>query len=273
MNNQYTKSEKGQLLEYKKYHYAYKIINLINGKYYFGIHSTDDLNDGYSGSGLRLHEAYRKYGKNNFKKEILQFFYTRQDASNYEKELVTEEEVNSDNCYNLIIGGDNGFCTAFKGKHHKEETKKLVSKKLTISDDMLVIKRRMMHKDGIKKSIKIKDIPKYEKDGWILGASNSSYTYTQEEYLNILKSQKKERLKKEYKIQCLKQQQKNKIHTVLLNIAKDPNIILTSFGWNKIISNLLKNEGIIINSNIKRFIINHCPEFFQYKEVYNKKKL
>ena len=46
----------------KKYHYFYKITNVINNHYYYGIHSTDDLNDGYMGSGTRLHYAYKKYG-------------------------------------------------------------------------------------------------------------------------------------------------------------------------------------------------------------------
>ena len=30
----------------RKYHYLYKITNLVNNKYYYGIHSTDNLEDG-----------------------------------------------------------------------------------------------------------------------------------------------------------------------------------------------------------------------------------
>ena len=33
-----------------KYHYFYKITNLLNNKYYYGVHSTNDLNDQYMGS-------------------------------------------------------------------------------------------------------------------------------------------------------------------------------------------------------------------------------
>ena len=43
----------------KQYHFIYKTINLISGKYYIGMHSTDDLEDGYMGSGNCLRLAIR----------------------------------------------------------------------------------------------------------------------------------------------------------------------------------------------------------------------
>lgn len=44
----------------KKYNYFYKITNNINNHYYYyGIHSTDNINDGYMGSGYRLQYAYK----------------------------------------------------------------------------------------------------------------------------------------------------------------------------------------------------------------------
>lgn len=270
MQNQYTKSTNG-LLEYKKYHYFYKITNLINGKYYYGIHSTDNLDDAYKGSGIRLNEAYNKYGIDNFEKEILKYFDTRQKASEYEKKIVTEEEVNSDNCYNLTTGGDKGICNAFKNKHHKEETKKIISKKLTIPDDKLIIKRRMMNKDGIRKSVKIDDIDMYIKEGWKLGGANSSYVHTKQEYLNILKEKKRKRIEKENEIRYLNELENRRIHDVLLKISLDDTISLAKFGWNKIVIEILKKENINITSNIRRFITNKCPEFFENKEVYNKK--
>ena len=48
--------------------YFYKITNKINRKYYFGVHSTEDINDGYMGSGTVLAKAYKKYGIQNFEK-------------------------------------------------------------------------------------------------------------------------------------------------------------------------------------------------------------
>ena len=90
----------------KKYHYFYKITNNINDHFYYGIHSTDNLNDDYMGSGVRLRHAYKKYGIENFSKEILKFFDSREAAADYELEIVTEELVRDENCYNLIIGGE-----------------------------------------------------------------------------------------------------------------------------------------------------------------------
>ena len=67
-----------------KYHYFYKITNNLNGHFYYGVHNTNDLNDGYMGSGTRLHYAYKKYGIENFTKEILKFFDTSKEAFEYE---------------------------------------------------------------------------------------------------------------------------------------------------------------------------------------------
>lgn len=94
----------------KKYHYFYKITNNINNHYYYGIHSTDDLDDGYMGSGTRLKYAYEKYGIENFTKEILKFFDTREELAKYESEIVTESLVTDNNCYNISLGGEK-LCT------------------------------------------------------------------------------------------------------------------------------------------------------------------
>lgn len=88
-----------------KYHYFYKITNLINNHFYYGVHNTNNLDDGYMGSGTRLHYAYKKYGIENFSKEILKFFDTAKEAFEYEAEIVTEELVKDYNCYNIKNGG------------------------------------------------------------------------------------------------------------------------------------------------------------------------
>lgn len=76
--------------------------------FYYGIHSTNEINDGYLGSGRHLSIDKKKYGKDFFKKDILKFFNSREEASEYEKNIVTEELVRNNNCYNIKIGGDYG---------------------------------------------------------------------------------------------------------------------------------------------------------------------
>lgn len=92
----------------KKHNLVYKTVNLINSKFYIGKHSTDHLNDGYLGSGLLLKAAIRIYGKENFKREILHDLSTSYKAANIERELITEELLLNDQCYNIALGGTGG---------------------------------------------------------------------------------------------------------------------------------------------------------------------
>jgi hypothetical protein len=83
----------------------YKITNKINNKYYIGKHQTKNINDNYMGSGKLLKRAIKKYGIENFKKEILHVFETEEEMNIKEKELV----VISEDTYNLCEGGQGGF--------------------------------------------------------------------------------------------------------------------------------------------------------------------
>jgi hypothetical protein len=92
----------------KKFNYFYRVENLINGKFYFGVHSTNNLEDKYLGSGKRISYAIKKYGKNNFQKEILESFETFKKALDYEEFIVSEELLKDPSCYNLMKGGKGG---------------------------------------------------------------------------------------------------------------------------------------------------------------------
>jgi len=109
------------------YHIIYKTTNIINGKWYIGVHSTDDLNDGYLGSGVRLLQSVSKYGEENFTREILYFFDTREAAFNKEKEIITEDIVNDRQSYNMCIGGNGGvgkLIPTDETRHKMSETRK-----------------------------------------------------------------------------------------------------------------------------------------------------
>lgn len=87
------------------YHTVYKTTNLVNGKIYIGKHSTNDLNDSYFGSGRLLKDALNKYGKDNFKKEILSTHDTDLLAYSAEEKILTEEFIAGNQNYNLCVGG------------------------------------------------------------------------------------------------------------------------------------------------------------------------
>lgn len=90
------------------YHYLYKTTNLLNSTYYYGIHSTGNLEDGYLGSGKYLRNSIRKYGKENFKREILEFFDNRIDLAKAEENIITESMLKDKYCMNIKYGGDYG---------------------------------------------------------------------------------------------------------------------------------------------------------------------
>jgi hypothetical protein len=89
----------------KKYNYLYSITSKFNGKFYIGMHSTDNLEDGYFGSGRKLLSEIKKYGKDRYDLEILEFFNSREELIEKEKEVVNNELVNNWFCLNLIEGG------------------------------------------------------------------------------------------------------------------------------------------------------------------------
>jgi hypothetical protein len=91
------------------YFYLYQTTNLINGKIYVGVHKTSNLEDGYMGSGKVLNLAIEKYGIENFRRDILEFFDTAKEMFAKEKEIVTEEFLLREDTYNLKHGGFGGF--------------------------------------------------------------------------------------------------------------------------------------------------------------------
>jgi len=109
----------------KKYNFTYKTTNLINQKYYYGCHSTDEpITDGYIGSGKILYRAIEKYGIENFRCDWIENYRTKEEMFLAEKDILTQKIVEDRQCYNLRPGGSGG---GIIGRKITEETRKRMS--------------------------------------------------------------------------------------------------------------------------------------------------
>lgn len=114
------------------YNFVYKTTNNLNGDYYYGVHSTNNLDDGYMGSGVRINRSINKYGKENFTREIVQFFSNVKCAFSLEMAIVTPELIEDPHCLNLATGGFGGYVP---GHNHSEETKQKMRHSHNMSDN------------------------------------------------------------------------------------------------------------------------------------------
>ena len=104
-------------------YYIYRITNKVNNKTYIGQHKYKKLNDRYMGSGILLAKAKRKYGFENFEKEIL---YSRiqykETADAMERFAIAKERALGKAEYNIADGGEGSA-----GFHHTDETRRRLS--------------------------------------------------------------------------------------------------------------------------------------------------
>lgn len=120
----------------KNIYIVYETTNLINGKYYIGVHNLSRVD--YLGSGKLLKLAIKKYGRSNFIRETIKEFHNEKDAYDYENFIVDDKMVYNRNCYNITIGG--GIPPTLKGKDHpfynktrsKEHCKRISESKIGV---------------------------------------------------------------------------------------------------------------------------------------------
>jgi group I intron endonuclease len=91
----------------EKIHYVYIITNLLNNHQYVGDRSVYNVDqDEYFGSGTLLKRKIKEYGRENFKKEILEFFKTRDEASIAQEKYIRLFKTHvSQGGYNLTWNG------------------------------------------------------------------------------------------------------------------------------------------------------------------------
>ena len=112
------------------YRYIYKITctqGTWKNYFYFGQHTTKNLNDGYKGCGTKLRCYYKKYPE-DFIKEIISFHNTQEELNEAEYDII-HPYLNDPMCLNISEGGWGGSHPAWnKGMSPSQESKIKMSK-------------------------------------------------------------------------------------------------------------------------------------------------
>ena len=186
------------------YYYIYKITctkGSFKDKFYFGQHTTTNLDDGYKGSGKKLQNYYKTY-PNDYIKEIICFCNDSDELGKKEYEII-HPWINNEMCLNIVEGGKQstwnkgkkgvysqetinkmrkarlGKESGIKGKHLSAQTKQILSEKCSgwkwMNDGQRLIQ------------VKIEDVDNYIKNGYKLGILQ----YNEEHNKKISESLKK----------------------------------------------------------------------------------
>lgn len=107
----------------------YKTINLVNGKQYIGRDSNNNPN--YYGSGPGIIDAIKKYGKENFKKEIIEVCSSHEELIKREEYWLNYYDAGSNrmfyNMNNNAFGSGKGKNSPMFGRKLSDETRKRIS--------------------------------------------------------------------------------------------------------------------------------------------------
>jgi hypothetical protein len=167
-------------------HYIYKTICNVTKRYYIGMHSTSNLEDGYLGSGKRLRYSIRKYGKENHTKEILEFLSTREKLVIRESEIVNKILLTDKLCMNLKEGGQGGFVNLKAVKKGREKTDKILFEKYG-KDFRKLISKKYQQSITKEERVRINDKIKktQEKNGFDYGSTFRGKKHKEESKNNI----------------------------------------------------------------------------------------
>lgn len=181
-----------------KHFIVYKTTNLINNRFYIGVHAQigDPMEfDGYFGSGVAIRKAVEKNGEDKFTRETLFVFDDAQSAYDKEAEIVNDEFLLEYGgiCYNMKHGGIGAICVDGErnpmfgktgnqhprfGTTHTDDTKSKMSEKAKLRcengewmDKMIKDRtgRTVVHNETEERSVKSEELESLLTDGWVLG--------------------------------------------------------------------------------------------------------
>jgi hypothetical protein len=143
----------------KKYHYIYRTTCLVTGRFYVGMHSTDNLDDGYLGSGKVLWYSRQKYGDEQHSKEIIEMCPTREALKLREKEIVNEQLLADPLNINLKYGGEGGG--KIWNADHAAKFHKAGHKAMTEAKDLSAAAKKAWsnNRESMLKAIRKKSVP------------------------------------------------------------------------------------------------------------------
>ena len=133
----------------KKLHFIYKITHTKSGKFYIGMHSTFDMDDGYMGSGKLIVASVKKHGEAKHTKEILEYAKSRKGLVQLESEIVNENILSDKLCLNMKTGGHGGFA----GEKHKKKFIAAGKRKRKFNQKKRRIKKRIATRKAKKRKL------------------------------------------------------------------------------------------------------------------------
>jgi group I intron endonuclease len=217
----------------------YKITNTVTGKIYIGKDKKNNPN--YYGSGVKIKDAIKKYGKSSFQKDILEHCSTNVELNN--REIFWIEYYNATNPeigYNISTGGDGG--DNFTNHYNKESYRSKIKLAAISSNSKL----KEIHRENAKNLWKNKEY----RDKVI---TNQKKSINDPEYKESFKKKMKE-ISNRPEVKYIK----SRVQSGSLNSRCLGNIIVTDLQGNETIyetavkaSNALKTSAQLIRNHCK----------------------
>lgn len=180
------------------YYYTYEIFidnpeSELNGCFYYGKHTTKNLNDNYTGSGKLIKEYRKKFGTRGLKKTILQFADSLEELNQMEYDLVNLKfnELGKELCLNKGDGG------AGRGKWLKYSTEEEYQEfcRKTTNGVYAKTTSKFRHQNAVNAGNSKKSVPEERKKEWTKNYKKSYENMTEEDkikkYEKVSKSVKR----------------------------------------------------------------------------------
>lgn len=230
--------------------YIYKLTNTINNKIYIGKRQKPKFDKNYWGSGVLLSAAYKKYGKDNFTRAVLDWCNTSDELIEKEKYWISfYESTNPDIGYNLTAGGDgasSGELNPNYGSHTNHWTEESRKKQ---SEHMTGVKKSEEHKRKIGQSHKGKKV-----SSDTCQKLKNSWCYEKHFNPKSLAAMSKSRKGKKFS----EQHKNNLSESIKMYHKNNPKIWITNGKENKLIS-----EGELLNYSVS---------WYRGRTIYKSKK-